>query len=222
MVALSVTSTEEHRLPVPVPPVVDVKVCRACDREFRTALQSCPFDQTKLVPKSSINPSSKRLDYLDTQRSLMRCSLCSRQYDLGTKFCPYDGEALDAVEEEDERIYYDGQMRCPECRATFDEEAYFCPDDGVRLLPVEPTKNHVGYAALPLVICPECMSEYPVSETECPIDGHALLPLVGRHTGGHPATGMGDRSRVCPKCGGLYGSDTRFCADDGEELLTVN
>jgi DNA-directed RNA polymerase subunit M/transcription elongation factor TFIIS len=203
-------------------PAVEVKVCRKCDREFRTALSHCPFDQSRLVPKSQHQggQATTREDYLDTRRALMRCGNCEREFDLGARFCPYDGESLAPYDEEDDGIFAEGEMMCPECSEVYDEDAVFCPDDGSRLVPQAANRTHAG--AVPILICPACMSEFPPSATRCPKDGHELLPLAGRKTGGSPIQGVGPRDRICPKCGGKYASDAMYCASDGSELLSMN
>jgi hypothetical protein len=222
VVALNLSPSEETRVPFPMPPQAGVKACPSCRREFRTALLRCPFDQSHLVDKATVATARGQEDYLDTQRALMRCSMCDRRYDLGANYCPYDGEQLEGIEEEDERAVYEGGMTCPECARLYEEDASFCPEDGARLLPSEPAEGSSAWAAIPLRICPACTTEYAATVESCPKDGERLLALAGRTTGGHPTHGLGPRTKICPCCGVKCAADVRFCSSDGMELRSLN
>ena len=188
---------EAPRIPVPVIRPGGSKVCPKCEREFQTAMEHCPFDDSLLKRKIADSSEAQEVDHLDTQRALMRCATCEREYDLGAGFCVYDGTSLTRVEEEDSSEFFDGNMVCPECDEVFDRESRYCPTDAARLLPDRPGRSHAAFASIPLSICTCCLEEYQATVLECTKCNQPLLPLLGRKTGAIPATGLGARIRVC-------------------------
>ncbi|MBN1945054.1 MAG: zinc ribbon domain-containing protein [Bradymonadales bacterium] len=224
MLAIVEEQAEKQRSPLPAIAPAMVKVCTVCQREFRSTLTTCPFDRGQLVPASSTAPSHTQDDRLDTQRSLMLCSTCGRQYDLGARFCLFDGKPLTPYQQEEQPDEEVDQlvMVCPRCGAEYDEDSLFCPEDGERLWPEQAELAPPASSVLPVSICPRCLAEYPFTQRACPKDGAELLLLAGRKTGGLPIYGLGQKKMVCPACGARFGADALYCSIDGSKLLSVN
>ena len=222
MVSVESGEAEPARLPVPAIPPGRAKVCPKCERGFQTTMEHCPFDDSPLQPMTATEVAQDSEDYLDTQRTLMRCPKCEREYDLGTGFCVHDGATLKRVEEEDGGVYFDGEMVCPECGDVFDRDSKFCPNDDARLLPERPGRTHASYVSVPLSICTSCLEEYQAHVTVCVSCGELLLPLLGRKTGAIPTTGLGTKDMLCPECGTRHGNEATYCANDGTELVALN
>lgn len=222
MVAIGLEGGQLTRLPVPVVRSSTTKVCPECDREFQTSLESCPFDQVALVPKTQAESEPVQRDQLDTRRVLARCNKCRRAYDMEARFCIRDGAALERVEEEAEIGVFDGEMGCNECGARYDRDARYCAEDHSRLVPAAFPRLHPIYADIPLCICPGCLREYQIGPTRCADCDVALLPVIGRVTGGFPAQGVGQLLRHCPECGTRHGDDADFCHRDGSPLNALN
>ena len=222
LMALDFDNPEQSIVPLALLKQIGTTVCETCEREFRTTLDHCPFDNGTLVSKD--NPSSDAVarDVVDTSRTVMRCSSCQTGFDLGANYCIYDGEPLSQVDDHVSTDWEDSEMVCPECEAQFEADTYFCPEDGARLLPSQSDQHGSSFGAIPLVICPDCLSEYPATETSCLLDGTELLPLIGRTTGATPASGIGCKQRFCPDCGGQFAADAEYCSLDGTQLTRMS
>ena len=222
LMTLDLNSPEHSVLPLALLKQIEVKVCTTCEREFRTTLTHCPFDDGTLISMDNPLQKAARSDVVDTSRTVMRCSACETDFDLGANYCIYDGEPLSQVDEQDSAVSDDSETICPECEAEYEADALFCPDDGARLLPSTADRRGSYFGAIPLVICPDCLSEYPTTETSCLLDGTTLLPLIGRTTGAIPTSGIGAKERFCPDCGGQFSADAEFCSLDGTELTRMS
>jgi hypothetical protein len=108
---------------------------------------------------------------------------------------------------------------CPVCHKEFEDPTVgFCPADGAQL---------VDAAAPPpatqALVCPTCRRGFGEGVRVCPTDQDELVPyalFVQRHRARE--AGVGEKTKICPKCGDRYALTVTFCGKDGSELVLVN
>jgi hypothetical protein len=114
-------------------PHPSVSFCPLCRREFEEG-EFCAYDGTRLVPlvqESNLKPPLG-----------MICPKCKRTFEPGSKFCPYDCEALViyslCVESTSKEFPLKDKGKkgkiCPRCAARYDIKATFCGRDGSELV----------------------------------------------------------------------------------------
>lgn len=169
-------------------------------------------------------------DALDLGTAAMACPECRRSYEMGTRFCPFDGELLHATEldargeHDPESALEDHVMVCPRCAAEYEPGAIYCAIDHARLVlrsPDAETPDRLGRA--PMVVCTRCAREFRVGQSHCPDCGDQgeLRLLHGRTTFGTWVDAP-PYSRICPDCGSRYSEELGFCCHDGATLVHLN
>src|SRR5690606_1309327 len=93
----------------------------------------CPFDGTDLVAVQT-KPGTPVVDTLDTSTTHMGCPTCQKAFELGSCYCPFDGDELMLSTSDNGPLRPDRTMVCPECNGEFDGDAAFCSHDHTRLV----------------------------------------------------------------------------------------
>ncbi len=167
------------------------------------------------------HPDTRLRDHLDTSVVSMSCPECSQLYEVGTLFCPYDGQQLHRMEDDPSLLSEEeAEMICPVCSTEHEPGQWFCVHDQARLVPKDPATG--AFVPAPIMFCPTCHDEYAPDKRRCPEDETALLPMSGRRTCGLPASGVGPKRRICPDCGHRYPIEAQFCAFDRARLMNIN
>jgi predicted amidophosphoribosyltransferase len=103
---------------------------------------------------------------------------------------------------------------CPTCREEYPSYAKFCSRDGNRLVPGSSAEGEGPLGG----ICPVCGQGYDPGVAHCPLHHEPVVP-VGVYRG---RSSVPPGERVCPVCGVHYHGSSRFCGNDGSNLVALN
>jgi hypothetical protein len=114
-------------------------------------------------------------------------------------------------------------MVCPTCRTEYDGQT-FCTRDARRLVPAEEMLAGLRSSG---GVCTSCRRAFEPGLRRCPSCNGDIIPATlyqasrsGRRA--RPPSLTGVNAKICPACRGRYDLATRFCGQDGTELVVVN
>lgn len=186
--------------------------CPKCHRTFPESVVVCPHDATKLSIRGD---ARHRVKVLDGVRK-PTCAACGRRYELGAKHCHFDGHRLgtDAVDR------LSAVWVCRGCGDESLEDGHTC--DHTDVVKIDPSDARVIGPMIPMMQCDACHHIASPDVTHCPSDGELLRPMLNVRIDALAPLGEGPRRCVCKSCGRQYSGASRFCAYDGDKLVSLN